>query len=68
MHVKSRVLGEPRLYLGVFMGCIVVSDQMQLFGLMRIAIDLAQEAQPLLVTMFGLALANDTPSRRSAAS
>src|ERR1700730_4881457 len=64
MHVKSRVLGKPRLYLGMLMGGIVVSDQMQLLVLGRVAIDLAQEAQPLLVTMFCLALANDTAIER----
>src|ERR1700692_2352901 len=64
MHVESRVLGKPCLYLGVLMGCIVVSDQMQLLVLGRVAVDLAQEAQPLLVTMFCLALTNDTPIER----
>ncbi len=64
MHVKSRVLGQPCFHLGVLVGCIVVSDQMQLLVLGRVAIDLAQEAQPLLVTMSRLALANDTPIER----
>src|SRR5271170_7288313 len=64
MHVESRVLGNPCLYFGMLMGCIVVSDQMQLLVLGRVAIDLAQEAQPLLVTMFSLALANDTAIER----
>src|SRR5579864_7871176 len=64
MHMESRMLGKPRLYLGILMSCIVVSDQMQFLVLGRVAIDLAQEAQPLLVTMFCLALANDTPIER----
>src|ERR1700739_5059926 len=64
MHVKSRVPGQPCFHLGVLVGCIVVSDQMQLLVLKRVAIDLAQEAQPLLVTMFRLALANDSPIER----
>jgi hypothetical protein len=46
------------------MGCIVVSDQVQLLVRGRVAVDLAQEAQPLLVTMFCLALANDTSIER----
>src|SRR5260370_19367790 len=64
MHVEARVLGQPRFYLGMLMGCIVVGDQMQLLVLGCVAIDLAQEAQPLLVTMFRLALANDSPIER----
>src|SRR5476649_878047 len=64
MHVESRVLGSPCLYFGMLMGCIVVSDQMQFLVLGRVAVDLAQEAQPLLVTMFCLALANDTAIER----
>src|SRR5258708_1501676 len=60
MHVKSWVLGQPCLHLGVLVGCVVVSDQMELLVLGRIAIDPAQEAQPLLMTMLCLALANYT--------
>jgi hypothetical protein len=58
------VFGQPRFYLGVLMGCIVVGDQVQLLVPGGVAIDLAQEAQPLLVTMFRLALANDSPIER----
>src|SRR5258707_8638390 len=60
MHVKSRVPGQPRLHLGVLMGGVVVRDQMKLLVLRRASIDLPQEAQPLLMTMLCLALANDT--------
>ncbi|MCY1298284.1 hypothetical protein D9M70_477640 [compost metagenome] len=60
MHVKSWVFGEPRLHIGVLVGCIVVSDQMELAVLGRTSINLPQEAQPLLVSMLCHALTNDT--------
>ena len=64
MHVESRVLGKPRFYVGVLVGCVVISDQVKLLFLGRAAINLPQEAQPLLVAMFCQALANDTAIER----
>lgn len=43
----------------MFMSGVVVGNQMQFLALGGAAIDLAQEAQPFLMTMLRLAVAND---------
>ena len=37
MHVEAWMFGKPVLHEGMFVGCIVVGDQMQNFALRRIA-------------------------------
>ena len=59
MHRETRMLTEPSLHFGMFVGGVVVGDQMQSFLLGRLALDLAQELQPLDVPMAGLALGDD---------
>ena len=59
VHVKSRVFCQPRLHLGVLVRGVVVGDQMQRLVLWGLAINLAQELQPLHVGVTLLALAND---------
>ena len=51
MHVEPGVLGQPRLHRRVLVGGIVVGNQVQGLALGRLAVDLAQELQPLGVRM-----------------
>lgn len=53
MHVKARVARQPGLDLGVFVGDVVVHDQMQVQIGWGLLVDLAQEVQELLVPMLG---------------
>ncbi len=51
--------GQPCLDLGMFVGAVVVNDEMnfQLFG--SLAIDLLEETQPLDMRVTGLGARND---------
>ena len=59
VHVEPRMLGQPCLHDWMLVRGVVVGDQVQRFVLGRLAIDLAQELQPLGVTMALLALSDD---------
>ena len=59
MHVNTRVLVEPRLYYRVFMGRIVVGNQMQSLVLGRLPINFLQELQPFHMGMALLTLSDD---------
>ncbi len=59
VHVKARLFGKPGLHLGMLMGGIVVTDEMQLFVFGCFAVGLTQEGQPLGVAVALLALADD---------
>ena len=60
MHVESRVPGQPLLHHRVLVRGVVVGDQVQRLVLGRLAVDLAQELQPLDVGVVLLALPDDT--------
>ena len=61
VNVEAWSAREPDFDLGVFVGAIVVNDQMniQMCGYARF--DMTQEAQELLVPMVRLALTHDLP-------
>lgn len=56
--MKTRVLGQPSLDLGMLVRGVVITNQVQRFVLGRFPLDLAQEFQPLGGAMPSLALAN----------
>ena len=47
MHDEARMLGQPRLHRRMFVRGVVVGDQVQCLVLRGLAVDLAQEFQPL---------------------
>ena len=49
VHDEARVLGQPLLDVGMLVGGVVVHDQVQLQVLGRLALDQAQEFEPLLM-------------------
>ena len=55
VHVKSWVFGQPLLNSRVLVGGVVVGDQVQRLSLGRLAVDFAQELQPLRVDVALLA-------------
>ncbi len=57
--MEARVFGKPGLHLRMFVGRVVVGDQMEGVVLGRFAIDLPQKTQPLLMTMALHALTDD---------
>jgi len=59
VHVETRMLGQPLLHDGMFVRGVVVGDQMQRLVLGRLALDLAQELEPLGMTVALLALGDD---------
>jgi len=61
VQCEPRVLLQPSLHLGLFVSPIVVHNQMQRRPLRKLPIQPPQEAQKLLVTMPGHALADNSP-------
>jgi hypothetical protein len=59
VEVEARVLLEPGLEVGVFVGAVVVDDQVQLSLAGEDAVEGAQEGEELLVAVAGQALADD---------
>ena len=59
VQVKARVLVEPKLDLVMFVGGVVVEDQVEIEGFGRLLIDGAQEAQKLLMAVTPHALSDD---------
>ena len=57
------MFGEPCFYLGVFMGGVVVHDQVQLAIRRGLRVDLLKEAQPFLMAMSGLAATQNGPEK-----
>ena len=55
--MKAFLLFQPAFYVLVFVGCIVIADQVNLLALWYGLIDHAQEPKPLLVAMLLLASA-----------
>src|SRR5271166_2753711 len=51
MHVETGMLGQPSLDRRVFMGRVVIRDQMQVEAFGCAAVDEPQELKPFLVTM-----------------
>jgi len=62
------MLGQPLLHGWMLVGGIVVGDQVQRLALGRLAVDLAQELQPLSVCVPLLALADDLASNTFSAA
>ena len=58
MQMKARMLRQPFLDLGMFVGCVVIQDQMQVPVRRRFRVNELQEFQPLLVAVPVLALAD----------
>jgi Na+/glutamate symporter len=50
--MKTRMLGQPCLDFGVLVGGIVVGNQVNRHVLGGLSVDLPQETQPFLMTMF----------------
>jgi len=61
VQCEPRVLLQPSFHLGLFVSPIVVHNQMQRRPLRKLPIQPPQEAQKLLVTMPGHALADNLP-------
>ena len=55
VQVDARMFGEPGFDPGVFVGGLVVHDQVQLAIRRGLRVDLFEEAQPFLMAMPGLA-------------
>src|SRR5439155_24962028 len=51
VHIEARTLGEPRLHLRMFVGRVVVGDQVQFEALWRLPINLLEKAQPFDMRM-----------------
>lgn len=64
MHMNARVLGQPLLYLRVFVRRIVIEDQVQFLLLGRLPVDTTQEPQPFLVTVALLTAGDDRAIER----
>lgn len=54
MHVEALVPFKPSLHFRVFVGSVIIHDQMQLKMLGRFAIDLFEKLQPLLMPVLSL--------------
>lgn len=63
VQVEPRVPVEPPLHVLVFVGRVVVQDQMNLEPWGHFTIDGLEERQELLVTMPGQALTDDLPGQ-----
>ena len=59
VHVEARVFGQPLLHCRVLVRGVVVGDEVQRLALGRLAIDLAQELEPLDMRVALSALADD---------
>src|SRR5438445_13715517 len=57
--MEARVLGEPRFNIGMVVRGVVVADQMHFLFLGRLAVDLTQEHEPLLMAVTLLATRNE---------
>ncbi len=57
--MKSRVALLPCFHLGMFVGRVVVANDMYLFALRDISFDQVQELDPLLMPVLLLALSDD---------
>src|SRR5439155_9243006 len=51
VHIEARTLGGPRLHLRMFVGRVVVGDQVQFEALWRLPINLLEKAQPFDMRM-----------------
>ena len=56
MHMEAFVFFQPRFHFRVFVGGVVVDDQMQLKVLGCFSVDLLEEIQPLLMPVLVLML------------
>jgi hypothetical protein len=63
VQVKTFVLGQPRLYLGVFVGSVVIDDQVQIEFLGRLVVDAFEKLEPLLMAVLGASMETIFPSR-----
>jgi len=56
VQVEAGVLGQPLLHVDVFVGVVVVQDQVDLQAVGNLAVDGAQEFEELLVAVAGQTL------------
>lgn len=61
MHVEAFMLFQPRLHFWMFVGGVVVDDQVQLKMLGRFSIDLLKKLQPFLMPMVIFNAADQVP-------
>ena len=61
MKMKTLMSPEPFLHFLVFMGAIVIQNQMQLL-IRHILVQSSEKLEKLLVTMSGMALPDNFPS------
>src|SRR6185295_12517212 len=59
VHVKARMLLHPVLYCRMFVSCVVVDDDVNLFFFWGLLVNKSQEFEPLLMSMSWHAGAND---------
>jgi hypothetical protein len=59
MHVKARVTCQPGFDPGMFVGGVIVHDQMQLQLGRGLLVNLLEEAQPLAMGMAPIGAGND---------
>ena len=59
MHMIAWALSEPRAHLRVFVGRVVVDDEVQFEGSGHAAVEVTQEREELLMTMARLTLGDD---------
>src|SRR5712691_3115551 len=64
VEVEARMLGEPGLDVVVFVGAVVVDDQVQLALAGELAVEVAEELEELLVSVARQALADDAAVER----
>jgi len=62
VYVEAGPLGQPRTNFGVFVGAVVVDDQVDVEILLDGLLDLAEEAEELLVPVARPALGQHLPS------
>jgi len=61
MHVEAFMFFQPSLHFGMFVGGVVVDDQVQLKMLRRFSIDLFEKLQPFLMPMLIFNAADQAP-------
>ena len=61
VHVEPGVASKPATYFVVFVGAVVVGDQVNVEALGSLLVDLSQKADPFLMPVTGHAIGDDLP-------
>ena len=64
VHCEARVFLQPFFHLGMFVGRVVIADQMQRFVFWGLTVDLAQEIEPFSMTVVLLTTGDDRSVQR----